>query len=46
MLEITPVFHVKVTNFNYEHQLLPLVQTPVTGHKKACLRDREGPGNR
>ena len=28
------------------HQFLPIVYLPVTGHKKACLRDRTGLGNR
>lgn len=34
------------TNNTPRPQLSPLVHPAVTGHKRACVRDRTGPGNR
>ena len=50
ILESTPIFSCKSDQSQLripsDHQLLPLVHTPVTGHKRACLRNKTGPGNR
>ena len=45
-----PYFSCKSDQFQLRtpsnHQLLLLVHTPVTGHERACSRDRTDPGNR